>query len=303
MRTEGLPILTFWETVVAILSSQPAVAPATGTATRSVPKQSFYRPLPSPASQIHSRGSLVRGGGSSGSLFSIAGELMEITPFRFDHVDNFLAVREFCSPVNLIIADDNEATIKILLKGRSIKLRHVHRTHGVNLDWLYEIFYRTSCRCRLRYVSTKHQFADIHIKAITKADVWTHLTRVSSLHSVQAGSHQRAKSFCIGILTTSTAMMSSSSAFIGPGDYVHVCPACKYVEEDVSKLRINTGVGATIMLCCAKCTLFTEVKPVSRSQHFSTGSTMASPLPLKLSPTRERTPSPIPPPTALVNKQ
>ena len=60
VRTEGLPILTFWETVVAILSSQPAVAPATGTATRSVPKQSFYRPLPSAAS--HNRESLVRGG-------------------------------------------------------------------------------------------------------------------------------------------------------------------------------------------------------------------------------------------------
>ena len=55
------------------------------------------------------------------------------------------------------------------------------------------------------------------------------------------------------------------------------------------------------MFCCAICNLFTEVKPVSRSQHFSTGSTMASPPPLKLSPTRERTPSPIPPPIALVN--
>ena len=28
VRTEGLPILTFWETVVVICSSQPAVAPA-----------------------------------------------------------------------------------------------------------------------------------------------------------------------------------------------------------------------------------------------------------------------------------
>ena len=66
-------------------------------------------------------------------------------------------------------------------------------------------------------------------------------------------------------------MMSSSSAFIGPGDFVYVCPACNYVAEDVSKLRVNTGVGATIMLCCAKCTLFTEVKPVSRTEYFSTG--------------------------------
>ena len=62
VRTEGLPILTFWETVIAILSNQPAVAPATGTATRSIPKQSFYRPLPSPAFQTHNRKFIVRGG-------------------------------------------------------------------------------------------------------------------------------------------------------------------------------------------------------------------------------------------------
>ena len=143
---------------------------------------------------------------------------MEIIPFRFDHIDNFLAVRSFCSPVNLIIAEDNEATIKILLKGRSTKLRHVHRTHRVNLDWLYELFSSTSCRCRLRYVSTKHQLADIHIKAISKADIWTHLTRLSSLHSsAQAGSHQRAKACCLRVIATSQATMSTSnSAFIGP---------------------------------------------------------------------------------------
>ena len=62
VRTEGLPILTFWETVVAILFSQPATAPANGfTAARSVPTQSFYFPLPSPAS--HHRKSQARGGG------------------------------------------------------------------------------------------------------------------------------------------------------------------------------------------------------------------------------------------------
>ena len=197
VRTEGLPILTFWETVVVILCSQPAAAPPTSTATRLVPKQSFCRPLLSLAFQTHNRGSLVRGGGSSGSLFSITGELIEKTSFRFDHVENFFAVREFCRPAEFIVAEDNEATIKILFRGRSTKLRHVHRTHRVNIDWLYEVFSSTNCRCRLRYVSTKHQIADIHTKAITKADVWNHLTRLSSLHSVQAGSPRRAKAFCI----------------------------------------------------------------------------------------------------------
>ena len=52
-------------------------------------------------------------------LSSIAGRLMSISPFRFGHVDNCIAVREFSGAVDLIIAGDNEATITILLKGRS----------------------------------------------------------------------------------------------------------------------------------------------------------------------------------------
>ena len=96
---------------------------------------------------------------------------MSIIPFRFDHVENFFAIREFFGPVDLIIAEDNEATIKILPQGRFTKLRHVHRTHRVNFDWLYKVFSSTNCRCRLRYVSTKLQIADMHIKATTKSDV------------------------------------------------------------------------------------------------------------------------------------
>ena len=38
VRIEGLPILSFWETVVAILSSRPAIALITGTDANKVPK-------------------------------------------------------------------------------------------------------------------------------------------------------------------------------------------------------------------------------------------------------------------------
>ena len=223
---------------------------------------------------------------------------MEITPFRFDHVDNFLAVREFCSPVNLIIAEDNEATIKILLKGRSIKLRHVHRTHRVNLDWLYEIFCSTSCRCRFRYVSTKHQLADIHIKAITKADVWTHLTRLSFLHSVQAGPHLRAKASCLRVIATPKVTMSSSlRAFIGPGSFVYVCPACQSAEEDVNKLKMNTDIPQSVILCCPNCDPCVAVDKVNRSDYQqavleSLSLNEASQPPLEGVPSAETIPSP-----------
>ena len=38
VRIAGLPILTFWETVVAILSSRPASVPAASTTTHAFPK-------------------------------------------------------------------------------------------------------------------------------------------------------------------------------------------------------------------------------------------------------------------------
>ena len=36
--------------------------------------------------------------------------------------------------VPLLVMEDNEAAIKILLKGRSNAVRHLHRTHRINID-------------------------------------------------------------------------------------------------------------------------------------------------------------------------
>ena len=38
----------------------------------------------------------------------------------------------------LYIFEDNEAVIKNIIKGRSLTLRHVSRTHRVALDWLFD---------------------------------------------------------------------------------------------------------------------------------------------------------------------
>ena len=39
----------------------------------------------------------------------------------------------------MYVLEDNEAAIKIVLKKRSMALRHVFRTHRVALDWLYDL--------------------------------------------------------------------------------------------------------------------------------------------------------------------
>ena len=38
----------------------------------------------------------------------------------------------------LLYIEDNEAVIKIIMKGRSPTMRHVSRTNRVALDWLFD---------------------------------------------------------------------------------------------------------------------------------------------------------------------
>ena len=66
--------------------------------------------------------------------------------------------------VELEIMEDNEATIKIVRKCGSTKLRHVGRTHQINLASVYEQFQDPNIT--LLYVNTKEQAADLFTKAI-----------------------------------------------------------------------------------------------------------------------------------------
>ena len=51
-----------------------------------------------------------------------------------DHVDFVLQTSDF----RLYVFEDNEAVIKMIIKGRSPTMRHVSRTHRVALDWLFD---------------------------------------------------------------------------------------------------------------------------------------------------------------------
>ena len=72
---------------------------------------------------------------------------------------------------NLLLLEDNEAVIKMIIKGRSINLRHVLRTHRVDLDWLFERF-REDPGLFIRYVSTKQQIAGMLTKGSFTAAQW-----------------------------------------------------------------------------------------------------------------------------------
>ena len=62
--------------------------------------------------------------------------------------------------------EDNEAVIKIVKKARSMALRHLPRTHTIDVRWLFEVC--SHPRVRLCYVNAKQQIAGLMAKAITK---------------------------------------------------------------------------------------------------------------------------------------
>ena len=91
----------------------------------------------------------------------------------------------------LDIFEDNEALIKMIIKGRSPTMRHVSRTHRVALDWLFDRI-NLDPKIQIKYIDTKNQLADILTMGnFTRAE-WNHLlclfniSHFSSINSLEA---------------------------------------------------------------------------------------------------------------------
>ena len=78
----------------------------------------------------------------------------------------------YCVPSNvqssrqealLYVFEDDEAVIKMIMKGRSPTMRHVSRTHRVALDWLFDRI-NLDPKIQIKYIDTKNQLADILTK-------------------------------------------------------------------------------------------------------------------------------------------
>ena len=79
----------------------------------------------------------------------------------------------------MIVCEDNEAVIKICVKGRTNAFRHLHRTHRIATDWIYEVLRANNC-C-LVAVNTKYQIADMFTKAIARSEVWEQLLDLAQI--------------------------------------------------------------------------------------------------------------------------
>ena len=129
LRMEGIPALGLWESVVDTL--EPAVAPKP-------PKKNSKSTAGSDAEQ------------SFDIVQTILKNVDWVPPSLPPHTNR----------VTLIILEDNDAVIKMVLKGRSPALRHVVRTHRVDLDFVFEAI-RDDRGITIKFISTKEQMADI----------------------------------------------------------------------------------------------------------------------------------------------
>ena len=132
----------------------------------------------------------------------------------------------------LYVFEDNEAVIKMIMKGRSPTIRHVSRTHRVALDWLFDRI-NLDPKIQIKYIDTKNQLADILTKGNFTRDEWNHLltlfniSHFSSTSGIAAMAKRAqqdsgegrvtAKSRLMMNLTARTLSFVSSSASANPG--------------------------------------------------------------------------------------
>ena len=80
----------------------------------------------------------------------------------------------------LYVFEDNEAVIKMIMKGRSPTMRHVSRTHRVALEWLFDRI-NLDPKIQIKYIDTKNQLADILTKGNFTRDEWNHLLNLFNI--------------------------------------------------------------------------------------------------------------------------
>ena len=130
LRLDGLPALELWDLIVSVLGCVSQISDRSGQ----------------PDSDVHKRHK---------SQKKI--DVMEDIDFVPSNVQS--ARQEAL----LYVFEDNEAVIKMIIKGRSPTMRHVSWTHRVAVDWLFDRINLDS-KIQIKYIDTKNQLADILTK-------------------------------------------------------------------------------------------------------------------------------------------
>ena len=83
--------------------------------------------------------------------------------------------------VELNIKEDNQATIKIIRKGYSHKLRHLNRVHKIDISSIKELLDDETFT--LEYINTDEQAADIYTKGLP-VHKWDNALRLLGVHDL-----------------------------------------------------------------------------------------------------------------------
>ena len=130
LRLDGLPALELWDLIVSVLGNVSRVSDNPGK----------------PESDAHKRQ-------KSHSRIDVVKDI-DLVPSNVQSANH---------EALLYVFEDNEAVIKMIMKGRSPTMRHVSRTHRVALDWLFDRI-NLDPKIQIKYIDTKNQLADILTK-------------------------------------------------------------------------------------------------------------------------------------------
>ena len=62
----------------------------------------------------------------------------------------------------MTLVEDNESTFQIIKTGKNLTMRHISRTHGVNVQWLHDVYNKGLLN--MVYTRTEAQLADVFTK-------------------------------------------------------------------------------------------------------------------------------------------
>ena len=132
MRLDGLPALELWDSIVSVLGNISHVSDNPGR----------------PEIDAHKRQ-------KSQSKIDVVKDI-DLVPSNVQSANH---------EALLYVFEDNEAVIKIIMKGRSPTMRHVSRTHRVALDWLFDRI-NLDPKIQIKYIDTKNQLDLVFMLAI-----------------------------------------------------------------------------------------------------------------------------------------
>ena len=126
LRLEGVPTLGIWDEILEYLC--PGSSPTRG----GTPSGKFGKQRVTSSSKAQGKptaGDLVPCQMNNCDIYSILSSIDYVAP----------SLPSYPHQSRITIMEDNEAVIKMVIKGRSPTLRHVARTHRIDLDWIFEV--------------------------------------------------------------------------------------------------------------------------------------------------------------------